>query len=43
MGNGFIFRIIDKKLKRKKILGGPFRIYQLISTANPAQFEWNWA
>ena len=45
MDNGFIFKEMNKKLKLKerKKSWGPFGIYQLISTANPALFEWNWA
>jgi hypothetical protein len=41
MDNGFIVRKINKNLniKERKISWGPFRIYQLISTANPALFE----
>ena len=31
------------KNKREKISWRPFWIYQLISTANPALFKWNWA
>ena len=38
MDNGFIFKRINKYKREKKILG-PFRIYQLTSTANPALFE----
>ena len=42
MDNGlYIFKEINKKRydrEKKKILG-PFRIYQLINTANPALFE----
>ena len=34
MDNGFIFKKISKNW-------GLFRIYQLISTASPALFEWN--
>ena len=38
MDNGFIFKK-NKNIKEKKRSWGPFRIYQLISTANPALFE----
>jgi hypothetical protein len=43
--NGFIFFLKRLKLKhkREKKSWWPFRIYQLISTANSAIFEWNWA
>ena len=47
MDNGFIFKRIDKNIniniKERKKSRGLFRIYQQISTANPALFEWNWA
>ena len=38
MDNGFIFKKINKKenVKERKISWGPFKIYQLFSTANPA-------
>ena len=38
MDNGFIFKKINKNVnvKERKRSWGPFRIYQLISTANPA-------
>ena len=38
MDNGFIFKKINKNLnvKERKRSWGPFRIYQLFSTANPA-------
>ena len=41
MDNGFIFKKINKNqnVKEKKRSWGPFRIYQLTSTANPALFE----
>jgi hypothetical protein len=41
MDKGFIFKIINKNLSIKERKGswGPFRIYQLISTANSAQFH----
>ena len=40
MENGFIFmKKKNKTWKREKDPGGPFKIYQLISTANPALFE----
>ena len=41
-GNWFHFQKNKLELKyqrEKKILGGPFRIYQLISTANSAQLH----
>ena len=43
MDNGFIFKRINKNIniKERKKSWRPFRIYQLISTANPALFEWN--
>ena len=37
--NGFIFKKID--IKERKISVEPFRIYQLMSTANQAQFHSN--
>ena len=50
MENGFIFKRINENknkniniYKREKRFWGTFRIYQLISTANPALFGWNWA
>jgi hypothetical protein len=45
MDNGFIFKRINKNIniKETKKSWGPFRIYQLISIANPALFEWKWA
>ena len=43
MGNGFIFKKINQNIKERKKSWGSFRIYQLISTANRALFEWNWA
>ena len=45
MDNGFIFKKKNKNqnIKERKKSWGPFRIYQLISTANPALFQWNWA
>ena len=38
MDNGFIFKKINKNVnvKERKRSWGPFRIYQLFSTANPA-------
>ena len=41
MDNGFIFKRINKNknIKERKKSWGPFRIYLLISTANPALFE----
>ena len=38
MDNGFIFKKINKKKNVKERIRswGPFRIYQLFSTANPA-------
>ena len=41
MDNGFIFKKINKNknIRERKRSWGPFRIYQLISTANPALFE----
>jgi hypothetical protein len=41
MDNGFIFKKINKnkKIRERKRSWGLFRIYQLISTANPALFE----
>ena len=46
MENGFIFKRINENknkniniYKREKRFWGTFRIYQLISTANPALFE----
>ena len=38
MGNGFIFKKINKNenIKERKRSVGPFTIYQLFSTANPA-------
>jgi hypothetical protein len=43
MDNGFIFKRINKNkninIKETKKSWGPFRIYQLISIANPALFE----
>ena len=33
----------NKNIEERKRSWGPFRIYQLISTANTALFEWNWA
>ena len=43
--NGFILKKINENLniKETKRSWGPFRIYQLISTANLALFECNWA
>ena len=43
--NSFIFKKINKNKERKerKKSCEPFRIYQLISTANSAIFERNWA
>ena len=35
--------LIQVKLKTNQNPGGSFRIYQLINTANPFLFEWNWA
>ena len=45
MDNGFIFKKEKNmyNMKERKISWGPYRIYQLISTANLALFEWNWA
>ena len=45
MGNGFISKKkkLKKNVKERKRSWGPFRIYQLISTANPAQFHSNMA
>ena len=37
--NGFIFKKID--IKERKISLGPFRIYQLMSTANQVEFHSN--
>ena len=42
MNNGFIFKKI-KERREKETSYAPFRIYHLISTANPTLFEWNWA
>ena len=41
MDNDFIFKKLNKNqnMKERKRSWGPFRIYQLISTANPALFE----
>ena len=41
MGIGFIFKKINYNynIKERKRSWGPFRIYQLISTANSAQFH----
>ena len=45
MDNGFIFKKInrnkDYNIKERKRSWGPFRIYQLASTANQAQFHSN--
>jgi hypothetical protein len=43
--NGFIFKNINKNknIKERKRSWRPFLIYQPISTANLALFEWNWA
>ena len=41
--SGFIFKNSNKNIRGRKKSLGPFRIYQLISTANSALFEWNWA
>ena len=36
MDNGFIFKRINQNVKEGKRSWGPFRIYQLFTTANPA-------
>ena len=41
MDNGFIFLKINENVKERKRSWGLIRIYQLISTANPAQFHSN--
>ena len=43
MENGFIFKKINinENIKETKRSWGPFRIYQLINTANLAQFHSN--
>jgi hypothetical protein len=42
MHNDFILKKINKilNIKERKRFWGPFRIYQLMSTANPALFVW---
>ena len=41
MDNGFIFKKINQNINinERKILGGPFRVYQLISSANPVLYQ----
>ena len=43
MDNGFIFKKVNENLniRERKRSWGPIWIYQLISTANPAQFYSN--
>jgi len=43
--NGFIFKKINenKNKKERQRSWRQFGIYQLVSTANLALFEWNWA
>ena len=43
MVNGFEIKMMAKSGAIEIVSWGPFRIYQLISKANPALYEWKWA